>query len=88
MYPGAAVLAEVGRVTIAGARLDLQMGFLWHHLDRSVDADAARAKPASRQSEMVLRLADSQLEGEMRKAVLAAVGDAEAARKARNYIVA
>jgi hypothetical protein len=29
VYPSVAVLAEVGRVTIAGSRLHLWMGFLW-----------------------------------------------------------
>lgn len=87
MHPGAAVLAEVGHVTIAGARLDLQVSSLWHHLDRSVDADTARSRPASEQSEMVLGLAESRLAGGLRKAVLAAIGAAEAANKARNHIV-
>ncbi|MDQ6947404.1 MAG: hypothetical protein M3256_14325 [Actinomycetota bacterium] len=47
MYPGTAVLAEVGRVAIAGARLDLQAGLLWHHLDRDVPFETSRWKPGS-----------------------------------------
>jgi hypothetical protein len=36
MYPGPEILMQVGRIAIAGARLDVEMGELWHHLDRAV----------------------------------------------------
>jgi hypothetical protein len=42
VYPSVAVLAEVGRVTIAGSRLDLWMGFLWAHLDRDAEESKVR----------------------------------------------
>ena len=47
VYPSAAVLAEVGRVTIAGFRLDLWMGFLWAHQDRDAEESKVRWEPAN-----------------------------------------
>jgi hypothetical protein len=87
MYPELDVLAEVGRVTIAGSRLDIRMGILWHHLDRDVDLDRARRSPGSEQCRSVRRLAEARLVGVMREQVLAAVDAAEAARLKRNEIV-
>jgi hypothetical protein len=43
-YPGKELLAEISRVIIAGSRLDLWMGFLWHHLDPTM-VDVVRARP-------------------------------------------
>lgn len=87
MYPGPELLQEVGRVTIAGSRLDLQMGSLWHHLDRSVDPQVARAAPGARQCEQVRRLAHARLAGDMQVDVLAAVAAAESGRRKRNEII-
>lgn len=87
MYPGVDLLQEVGRVTIAGSRLDLQMGLLWHHLDRSVDLEVSRKARGAKQCERVRRLADERLTGDMRDVVLAAVDAAESARIRRNEIV-
>ena len=87
MYPGPDVLEEVGRVTIAGSRLDIQMGMLWHHLDRSTDLDHARRSPGALQSRSVRRLAKSRLVGDMRREALAAVDAADLARARRNEIV-
>jgi hypothetical protein len=83
-YPGKEPLAEIGRVTIAGSRLDLWMGFLWHHLDPTmVDVVRARRARASRQEEEVRRLASERLRGEMHDQVIAAVDAAARARFAR-----
>lgn len=87
MYPGPEVLQEIGRVTIAGARLDVQMGMLWHHLDRSTKLEESRRAPGGRQCEQVRRLAAERLTGDMGEQVVAAVEVAEAARVRRNKIV-
>jgi hypothetical protein len=87
VYPGPDLLQEVGRVTIAGSRLDVQMGLLWHHLDRRVDFEVSRKAQGGKQCERVRRLANQRLTGEMRDEVLAAVNAAESARIRRNEIV-
>jgi hypothetical protein len=87
VYPGPDLLQEVGRVTIAGARLDIQMGFLWHHLDLTKPEDEARAARGFDQCRAVRRLARERLIDEMQQQVLAAVDAAEDARKRRNAIV-
>lgn len=87
VYPGPDVLQEVGRVTIAGSRLDVQMGMLWHHLDRSTKLEDSRRAPGAKQCERVRSLAEERLTGDMREQVLAAVVAAEAARGRRNEIV-
>lgn len=87
MYPGEDVLLEVGRVTIAGSRLDIQMGFLWHHLDRSKDVEKCRRASGSQQCSAIRRAADERLRGDMHADVLAAVEAAENARQARNEVV-
>jgi len=87
VYPAQDVLQEVGRVTIAGARLDVQMGMLWHHLDRMVTLEKSRRTPGSKQCKRILRLAEERLTGEMLEQVVAAVVAAEAARVRRNEIV-
>lgn len=87
VYPGPEVLLEVGRVTIAGSRLDVQMGLLWHHLDRSVDPEVTRKAPGAKQCEQVRRLAQTRLAGDLRADVLAALEAAEASRARRNEIV-
>jgi hypothetical protein len=65
VYPGSDLLEEVGRVTIAGSRLDLQLGQLWHHLDRAASFETARSKPGAQQSEKVRRLVDERLVGDL-----------------------
>ncbi len=87
MYPGPEVLQEIGRITIAGSRLDIQMGHLWHHLDRSVPFEETRWKPGAEQAKKVRRLADTRLTGSMQTRVLAAVDAAEQARARRNEVV-
>jgi hypothetical protein len=78
---------EVGRVTIAGARLGVQMGMLWHHLDQSIDFEHTHRAAGSKQSKQVRRLARERLTGRMRAQVIAAVEAAEAVRARRNDIV-
>src|SRR4051794_1393328 len=87
MYPGPDILQEVGRITIAGSRLDIRMGFLWHHLDRTVPEERARKALGSVQCREVKRLAQERLTGPMQEQVLAAVEAAEAARLRRNEII-
>lgn len=87
MYPAPDVLQEVGRVTIAGSRLDIQMGILWHHLDRALDIDRARRASGAVQCQNVRALGKTKLVGELRDQVLAAVDAADAARLRRNEIV-
>lgn len=87
MYPGDEVLAEVGRVTIAGSRLDLQMGELWHHLDRSVSFETTRSKPGREQSRNIRRLTDERLMGDLALEANAALDSADRARTHRNEIV-
>lgn len=86
MYPGEDLLQEVGRVTIAGARLDIQMGFLWHHLDRTKNEVATRRANGGAQCEAVRGLARERLIGPMQTDVLEAVDKAEQARRRRNEI--
>jgi hypothetical protein len=87
MYPGPELLQEVGRVTIAGSRLDLQMGMLWHHLDRTLDPEWCRRRSAGRQREEVEELASQRLTGDMQQRVLAALDAAAAASDKRNDVL-
>lgn len=87
-YPGKELLAEIGRVTIAGSRLDLQMGFLWYHLDHpNVDAVHARRSPGRKQEKEVRRLTSERLRGEMHDQVITAVEAAALARSQRNEVI-
>ena len=87
MYPGPDLLQEVGRVTIAGARLDFEMGLLWHHLDRSVPFQESRRASGAEQCRQVRRLATERLTGPMFEQVIALVEAAEVARQRRNEII-
>lgn len=87
MYPGPDLLQEVGRVTIAGARLDIQMAFLWHHLDRTKSEVEARRANGDAQCKAIRRLAGERLVGPMKTQVLEAVDQAAEARRRRNGIV-
>ena len=81
------MLMEVGRIAIAGARLDVEMGELWHHLDRTVAYEDARSEFGSKQRREVDRLANERLFGELREQVLAVVQDAFRASHQRNEII-
>ena len=87
MYPGPEVLQEVGRITIAGSRLDLQMALLWHHLDRNVPFEETRKQGGGDQDRWVRLLAHVRLEDPLRQRVLHALGVAAEARRRRNEIV-
>lgn len=43
------MLQESGRVTIAGSRLGVQMGMLWHHLERNVTSEGGRQASGAEQ---------------------------------------
>lgn len=87
MYPGPEVLQEVGRVAIAGSRLDVQMGLLWHYLDRSVKPEDSRRASGAEQCKRVRSLATKRVTGDMREEVLGVVMASEAARIRRSEIV-
>jgi hypothetical protein len=53
MYPGPEILMEVGRIAIAGARLDVEMGELRHHLDRAVAYEDRTPEASSEASSAV-----------------------------------
>ena len=89
MYPPKFLENVLRRVTIAGSRLDVQMGLLWHHLDRMVTLEKSRRTPGpgAAQCKWIRRPAAQRLTGEMLEQVVAAVVAAEAARVRRNEIV-
>ncbi len=74
-------------MTIAGSRLDVWMGLLWHHLDRSVVVEYSRAAGGAEQCKRIQRLAAERLTGDMRREVQAVVQAAAAARARRNEVV-
>ena len=88
MYPSVEVLQELGRVTIAGSRLDWEVSQLWWHLDPTgVDAEQARRESGSKQSKSIRRLAASQLYGGLQARVIQVADDADAVRRRRNDVV-
>jgi hypothetical protein len=88
VYPAQELLQEVGRVAIAGARLEVQMGRLWWQLDKgSVDEIAARKSSISRQVDNVRKLAEVQLSGYLQAGVQQAAAEAESASDLRNNVV-
>jgi len=86
-YPSREILEEVGRITIAGSRLDLRMGMLWWHLDRSEPEDARRKALGRAQAKGIVTEANKRLTGELLTAVLEAVKDSKAVRTQRNDVV-
>ena len=88
MYPAEELLQEVGRVTIAGSRLEIQMGLLWWHLDKDhVSAETTRKLGIDKQAKAIRTLADTNLWGDLQSAVLEAVEAAKNAADHRNNIV-
>jgi hypothetical protein len=87
VYPGPDVLQEVGRITIAGSRLDLAMASLWHHLDRYVPYEEARKRNGSEQDRWVRVLADARLVSPLHERVMNAMRTADDARKRRNDVI-
>jgi hypothetical protein len=88
MYPSEILLQEVGRITIAGSRLEVQMGFLWYHLDKDgVDELSARKSSVSDQVKQILKLARVRLEGDLQAEVRRAADDARTVSELRNSVV-
>ncbi len=88
VYPALELLQEVGRVTIAGSRLEVQMGLLlWHLAKGSVDEITARKSSISKQAGNVRRLAGVRLCGDLQARVQEAGAEAESASDLRNNIV-
>jgi hypothetical protein len=88
VYPAQELLQEVGRVTITGARLEVQMGALWWQLDKgSVDEITARKNSISRQAGNVRRLAGIRLRGDLQARVQEAAAEAVSASDLRNNVV-
>lgn len=88
VYPTGEVLEELGRVTIAGARLDLQLAFLLHHIDPAVEL-LGKVRPLSG-SELTRRVrmrAELHLDEPLHGIVLTLADDADAVRRERNELV-
>ncbi len=58
-YPPKGILAEVGRVAIAGARLDYQLFQIWRHLDPDLH-DAGKKTAAHRERVVAARSRPNQ----------------------------
>ena len=87
MYPGDALLMEVGRVAIAGARLEIWMGFLWWQLNPAIDELKARRSSFGAQRRAVLALVDERLDGSLRTLVLDAVATAQTVLDKRHEVI-
>jgi hypothetical protein len=88
VYPPTEVLEEVGRVTIAGAILDLEMGLLWLGLDRSnVDEEKARKATSREQVRQVRKLAEDRLDNPLREQVVHTASLVGRVMKERNEVV-
>ncbi|MGZ4663688.1 MAG: hypothetical protein ACXV5Q_01210 [Frankiaceae bacterium] len=80
-------MKEVGRITIAGAHLDVWMGLLWQHLDMTTTEDDCRGALGSVQRKAVRRLARDRLLGPLQQRVLDAVDAVQEAQRRRNEVV-
>jgi hypothetical protein len=88
VYPSEELLQEVGRVAIAGARLEIRLGRLWWHLDKGgTDELKARRAAVSAQIKEVRGLAATRLEGPLREAVESALTEASNAADMRNNAI-
>jgi len=88
VYPAIELLQELGRITIAGSRLEVQMGWLWWHLDKGgVDELTARKSSISKQVASVRGLATVRLCGDLQARVQEAVTEVESAAELRNDVV-
>lgn len=88
MYPGADVLEEVGRVTIAGARLDLQLAYICWHLDPHGEPFSdLRPMAGAKLSQRARRQAAEKLEGALLAEVVTALDDADVLRRERNEVI-
>jgi hypothetical protein len=84
VYPPQDILEEVGRITIAGARLDRELGLLWSHLDREKDPVKARQYP---DASKISKLAEERLTGALWEAVASVLRDEGIVRHHRNAVV-
>jgi hypothetical protein len=88
MYPASQLLEEVGRVAIAGSRLEVRLGRLWAHLAwQEVEEQKARKAPVGKQLKEIRRLANDRLAGKLLSSVLAATESAKNAAERRNEVV-
>jgi hypothetical protein len=88
VYPAEELLQEVGRVTIAGSRLEIQLGRLWWHLDKdNVTEETTRKLGIDKQARAIRTLAHTNLWGDLQSAVIEAVETAQNAADRRNNIV-
>jgi hypothetical protein len=88
LYPGEAVLAEVGRVAIASARLDIWTGLLWHHMHPATREAEARRESSSKQVRAIRLLADERFVlSPLRTRVLHTADAVEAAQERRHEVI-
>jgi hypothetical protein len=88
MYPASQVLEEVGRVAIAGSRLEVRLGSLWAHLAwQEIEERKARKAPVGEQLKATRRLATDRLAGGLQTSVLAVIDAAKNAAERRNEVV-
>jgi hypothetical protein len=88
LYPGEAVLAEVGRVAIASARLDIWTGLLWHHIHPAIGEAEARRESSSKQVRAIRLLADERFVlSPLRTRVLHTADAVEAAQERRHEVI-
>jgi hypothetical protein len=88
MYPASQLLEEVGRVAIAGSRLEVRLGWLWTHLAcQEVEEQKARKAPVGEQLKAIRRLAQARLAGELLTSVLTMTDAAKNAAERRNEVV-
>lgn len=88
VYPAREVLEEVGRVTISGARLDLQTAFLLHHLDPNAGPlERVRRMGGGALSRATRARAEEHLAEPLLGRALAVLSDADEARELRNDAV-
>lgn len=87
MYPSPEELEEVGRVTIAGSRIDVALSHLWWQLSPDLDPDKLRTVQGAQAREAVGRLTRERLSGELREEVLQVLRDIEPVVRGRNEVV-
>lgn len=85
-YPPQDVLAEIGRVAVASARLDQGLGALWHELDPDkVPAEIALDQPISVAA--IKKAAEKRLDLKRAAWVVAVVDECDVLRQRRNKVI-
>lgn len=85
-YPPQDILAEIGRVAVASARLDQGLGALWHQLD----PDRVSAEVALEQSinvAAIKKAAEKRLSATYAAWVVGVVDDCDEFRRRRNTVI-